>query len=1413
MMARRILIYGDVNLNYRDGSAMWLQALAHCLAQTDSAVHVLLKSDIRESELREPLTNLPISIHTPFDDRQSGFAGMPPRQAAQRIVALDRRHHYDVIVSRGHAIAAQLAISGRFTGRLWPYLTEGPAFSFTQTDDDCRILQRIADESRRIFAQTEEARSLIEALSPSMTGKVLVMNPIVPDSAFEIGHDDHGPRTNRSVPKPDLSIVYAGKFARLWRTLEMTTLPGELLQVGVTASVHMIGDKFQKTGNDDDWLGKMKAAADTDSELVHWHGGLPRSEVLRELARHDVSLCWRDPTLDSSPEISTKMLESAAVGTPPVLNRSSMHEDLLGSDYPLFIDNGDVVKTLARAASDSTVVDSARAIARKAVASYSGTATATRMSEYFSRAETPQAQLDLAVRGGERRLRVVLAGHDFKFAGELLELLKQRTDIDVKIDKWTRLNQHDEEASKKYAEWADAVICEWAGPNAVFYSTHLPAHKKLLVRFHGFEIRGKWLKDINVNNVDGFIFVSDFYRKDVLHKTGWPEQISTVIYNTIDAADLQRPKLKDSCFHIGLAGYVPMLKRPDRAVDLLRRLLEHDDRYYLHLRGRLPWQYPWEWQKPAQQDAYRAFFTDLRDGSEIADHVVFENFGPDMGNWFRHIGWMLSPSTRETFHLAPVEGMASGAVPVVWNREGAEEIFGSDFVHQSTEGAAQYILSHSKRREYDAISAISRDRAERYDFTEARTQWAQLLGLPQGVSMPLWGTSILAEDTPPRDQAEAATLFYRDLDSNGLDSARNTATRHKELIPANILDFIDTWGRLDSWARDSRQLLPPAGLAPIYLVRKKLALAINTFRPQEEIGWELFSATPPASVGRPDHDVLISADSLVRATRRERPEAIFASGHLWPALAGLMAARRVGVPFICGDIHSPDLRGEPGRIARELRTMVLDEADVVLHSDAEWVDFTLPARRSVHPAKALSDARIGLVADEFTATTVAATVPTVLLKRRGWADQLDGVDAVIIESAWEGPNHEWFHGVAYHGEKDANDLWQLLEYCRSRGIPTLFWNKEDPVHFGSFARAAGQTDHVFTTDAAKIPEYLNYPSSIHRTVSSLSFFAEPTLHNPLPTDWQYSESVAFAGTFYGERYPQRSAELTTILRAAKDVGLTIYDRQLDRPHSPYQFPAEFRPYSVGAVPYSEVLQVYKSHPVHINVNSVADSPSMFSRRVVEIAASGSVVISGTGNGVSEVLGPDFSVLSGKPEWQEALSLLMADEQFRLERAWDQLRTVLRAHRADQALTLMLRTAGFAINSVELPTYGLEISDPKLLDVAARQTFPPVVLTDSADLAAEAAERGLPVQPPSSAEVMYRGALTRLVGETHYEDLICATLFAETDLITYAYDGASGGTLIEEGIGDISTGLYRTTTTPSRARHPLRWRKPQNQGPA
>nr|ALS91907.1 glycosyl transferases group 1 [uncultured bacterium] len=116
--------------------------------------------------------------------------------------------------------------------------------------------------------------------------------------------------------------------------------------------------------------------------------------------------------------------------------------------------------------------------------------------------------------------------------------------------------------------------------------------------------------------------------------------------------------MPDSRFHIGLVGVVPIRKRPDLALDLIEKLLAADPRFVLHIRGRLPEEYPWEWRKPI----FRAYYADVFErafGREpLAGHVSWDYFGPDMGNWLRRIGWVLSPSTAESFHVAPLEGMA-----------------------------------------------------------------------------------------------------------------------------------------------------------------------------------------------------------------------------------------------------------------------------------------------------------------------------------------------------------------------------------------------------------------------------------------------------------------------------------------------------------------------------------------------------------------------------------------------------------------------------------------------------------------------------------------------------------------------------------------------------------------------------------
>src|SRR5690625_2741302 len=381
---RQVLVYGDINLNYRDGSAIWLLSFAQCLAQTRSNVYLLLKSDVRDAERLSEIENCGVTVLTPFDDKTSGFAGMGARQAAQRIAILDRRHNFDTIISRGFDIASHLAISGRFTGRLWPYLTEGPAFEYRRTDHQEELLTRIGDEARRVFVQTEDARSILETNMPTATGKTLLMNPIVPDEAFSLGNK----RSATACPSPDkLSLVYAGKFARLWHTLEMTELPEELQKLGVDAHLHMVGDKFQLTDGDHDWLASMKAAATKDNPDLTWHGGMQRARALEVVAKADIGLCWRHPELDRSPEVSTKMLEYSALGTPPVLNRTAIHEELLGKDYPLFVEGENILRLLTKAATTPSIMTEAREAATTMAEAFSMSSTVQRFKHYFERAE------------------------------------------------------------------------------------------------------------------------------------------------------------------------------------------------------------------------------------------------------------------------------------------------------------------------------------------------------------------------------------------------------------------------------------------------------------------------------------------------------------------------------------------------------------------------------------------------------------------------------------------------------------------------------------------------------------------------------------------------------------------------------------------------------------------------------------------------------------------------------------------------------------------------------------------------------------------------------------------------------------------------------------------------------------------
>ena len=59
------------------------------------------------------------------------------------------------------------------------------------------------------------------------------------------------------------------------------------------------------------------------------------------------------------------------------------------------------------------------------------------------------------------------------------------------------------------------------------------------------------------------------------------------------------------------------------------------------------------------------------------------------------MGWVLSPSDFESFHLAIIEGAAAGCVPVIWGWEAASYIYDGSLLVDSEKSAVDRIANTS----------------------------------------------------------------------------------------------------------------------------------------------------------------------------------------------------------------------------------------------------------------------------------------------------------------------------------------------------------------------------------------------------------------------------------------------------------------------------------------------------------------------------------------------------------------------------------------------------------------------------------------------------------------------------------------------------------------------------------------------
>ncbi|MGO2828285.1 MAG: CgeB family protein, partial [Corynebacterium casei] len=349
--------------------------------------------------------------------------------------------------------------------------------------------------------------------------------------------------------------------------------------------------------------------------------------------------------------------------------------------------------------------------------------------------------------------------------------------------------------------------------------------------------------------------------------------------------------------------------------------------------------------------------------------------------------------------------------------------------------------------------------------------------------------------------------------------------------------------------------------------------------------------------------------------------------------------------------------------------MVIERQSIVPEhfEDRRVSDKPVWIRRNNRKPDALS---IACILDEFSFSSYAPEANFFQLSMDDWKQELESCQPslLFVESAWRGHNGSWWNQVQRCGP----ELRSIVEWCNARSIPTAFWNKEDPVHFATFIDTASLFDVVFTTDVDCIPRYratLN-----HDNVHFLPFAAQPLYHNPLE-EFQRVEGCSFAGAFY-KKYGDRNRDFSELVPAIKNQGtFDIYDRNFGTDDETQQFPLEFRENIVGHLMPEDIEVAYKGYTHSLNLNSVKQSQSMFARRVFELLASNTAVISNYSRGLQLLFGDLTIATDGANQLTERLRKISLEPNGRDRIRQAGVRKVFREHTYRHRLHQILTRTG------------------------------------------------------------------------------------------------------------------------------------------
>ncbi|MBC2303625.1 glycosyltransferase [Listeria booriae] len=352
-----------------------------------------------------------------------------------------------------------------------------------------------------------------------------------------------------------------------------------------------------------------------------------------------------------------------------------------------------------------------------------------------------------------------------------------------------------------------------------------------------------------------------------------------------------------------------------------------------------------------------------------------------------------------------------------------------------------------------------------------------------------------------------------------------------------------------------------------------------------------------------------------------------------------------------------------------------DEASMAKQGD----DIVATSHPGLKDVTKTSDLRVASIFDEFTRICYEKEAHLISFTPDNWEEVLEREQphVLMVESAWHGNNKAWEYKIGRYANQDRSALLGLLDWCHQNEVPTIFWNKEDPIHFDKFIDTAKLFDYIYTTDADMISKYQK--AAGHDRVYVQSFAIQPEMHNPIKLNKTRIDKMCFAGSYYANRHEDRRRDMDQILDVTQLYGLAIYDRNFERQSPDFQFPERFLPSVLGSLAYNEMDMAYKGYKYMLNINSIKQSPTMFSRRVFEGLACGTPIISSYSKGIQRMFGDLVLIAKTKEGLGEKIQAITSDETLYQRKAVEGVREVYQHHTYKHRLQMMLANIGVALN--------------------------------------------------------------------------------------------------------------------------------------